>query len=42
MDSNGFKWKIYFENKMVTLEQEYKNKWDEIKASEVDELKRFL
>ena len=29
--------KIYFENKMTVLEQEYKNKLDQIKASQVDE-----
>ena len=27
----------YFENKMAILEQEYKNKLDQIKASQVDE-----
>ena len=31
------KWKVYFENKMAVLEQEYKNKLDQIKASQVDE-----
>ena len=31
------KWKIYFENKMTVLEQEYKNYLDQIKASKVDE-----
>ena len=33
------KWTTYFENKRAILEQQYKDKLDQIKASQVDEQK---